>query len=120
MSVSCPCQLDLCLFSSTPDMAGLDFVVKVLTGTPEELAQRSIEWGYDGIEFMPDPLDVPDPLEMERALRATGAIMPVVNSGRMFSQGMALLHQDVQVRRKSIESYKRMLEFAGHLRYLRY
>jgi hypothetical protein len=40
----------LCLFSTTPDIAGLGFVVKVLTGTPEELAYRSVEWGYEGID----------------------------------------------------------------------
>ena len=54
-------RMELCLFSSTPDMATLNFVVKVLTGTLEELAQRAIEWGYDGIEFMPDPENSPDP-----------------------------------------------------------
>ena len=47
--------MELCLFSSTPDMATLDFVVKVLTGKLEELAERAIEWRYDGIEFMHDP-----------------------------------------------------------------
>jgi len=39
--------MKICLFSSTPDMTDLDFVVKVLNGTPEELAQQSREWGYD-------------------------------------------------------------------------
>jgi sugar phosphate isomerase/epimerase len=36
-------------------MSQLDFVVKVLTGTPEELGKTAVSWGYDGIEFMPDP-----------------------------------------------------------------
>ena len=105
--------MELCLFSSTPDMATLNFVVKVLTGTLEELAQRAIEWGYDGIEFMPDPENIPDPRQMETGLKASGAVMPVVNSGRMFPQGMALIHQNKEVRQRSIASYKRMLDFAG-------
>ncbi len=53
-------KVKFCLFASTPDMLQFKFVVKVLTGTPEELAQRAIDWGYDGIEFMPDPEHVPD------------------------------------------------------------
>jgi sugar phosphate isomerase/epimerase len=44
-------------------MDALDFVVKVLTGRPEELGQRAVSWGYDGIEFMPNPDDIPDPLQ---------------------------------------------------------
>ena len=40
--------------------------------------------------------------------------MPVVNSGRIAAQGMALLHEDISVRRKSIESFKNILDFAGY------
>lgn len=109
-------NIQLCLFSSTPDMADLSFVVKVLTGTPVELAQRAVAWGYDGIEFMPDPLHVPDPREVDKALKAAGALMPVVNTGRMFAQGMALLHADALLRKDSSEAFKRILDFAGHFK----
>jgi D-psicose/D-tagatose/L-ribulose 3-epimerase len=109
-------NIQLCLFSSTPDMTDLSFVVKVLTGTPVELAQRAVAWGYDGIEFMPDPLHVPDPREVDKALKAAGALMPVVNTGRMFAQGMALLHADALVRKDSSEAFKRILDFAGHFK----
>jgi sugar phosphate isomerase/epimerase len=109
-------DVKLCLFSSTPDMAKLGFIVKVLTGTPEELARQAIAWGYDGIEFMPDPERVPDPPVIEAALKAAGAVMPVVNSGRMGPQGMALLHIDPALQRKSIEAFKRMLTFAGYFK----
>jgi len=106
--------MQLCLFSSTPDMLGLDFVVKVLTGHPEELAQRAVDWGYDGIEFMPNPDNLPNPQHVERALKAAGALMPVVNTGRMFSQGMALLHREAGVRQRSLEAYRSILGFAGY------
>lgn len=106
----------LCLFASTPEMARLKFIVKVLTGTPEELAQRAVAWGYDGIEFMPDPEQVPEPQPVERALKAAGAAMPVVNTGRVFAQGMALLHQDRKMRRKTIEAFKKIVTFAGYFR----
>jgi len=108
-------NIQLCLFASTPDMVRLGFIVKVLTGTPEELAERAVAWGYDGIEFMPDPERVPEPEELERALKAAGAVMPVVNSGRMGPQKLALLQEDESVRRRSVEAFKTMLDFAGHL-----
>jgi len=109
-------NIQLCLFSSTPDMASLSFVVKVLTGTPQELAQRAVAWGYDGIEFMPDPARVPDPQEVEAALKAAGAVMPVVNTGRMFAQGLALLDANAEVRRNSVEAFRKILDFAGYFR----
>ncbi len=42
-------KVKFCLFASTPDMLQLDFVVKVLTGTPEELGRTAMSWRYDGI-----------------------------------------------------------------------
>jgi len=109
-------KLKLCLFSSTPDIERLSFLVKVLTGTPMELARRSVAWGYDGFEFMPDPENVMDPGEIEKALNATGAVMPVVNSGRIASQGMALLHADKRVRARAIKAFKQMLDLAACFR----
>jgi len=106
-------SVKLCLFSSTPDILRLNFLVKVLTGSPMELAQQSVAWGYDGFEFMPNPENPTDPREIERALRATGAIMPVVNSGRIAAQGLALLHENTAIRARSIHAFKRMLDLAG-------
>jgi len=105
--------ISLCLFASTPDILDLGFIVRVLTGSIDELPARAVEWGYDGIEFMPDPERIPEPAALERALKAAGAIMPVVNSGRMGVQGMALLHSDEIVRRRSVHAFKRLLDFAG-------
>ncbi len=90
--------------------------MRVLTGSMEELAARAMEWGYDGIEYMPDPERVPEPAAMERALKAAGAVLPVVNSGRMGVQQMTLLHADTAVRRRSIAAFKRILDFAGAFR----
>lgn len=107
-------KVKFCLFASTPDMLQLDFVVKVLTGTPAELGITAVNWGYDGIEFMPDPEHTPDPELFSRMLGQTGAIMPVVNSGRIAAQGMALLHEDAAISKRAIAGFKRMLDFAGH------
>ena len=109
-------KVKFCLFASTPDMSQLDFVVKVLTGTPEELGKTAVSWGYDGIEFMPDPEHTPDPELFNNMLERTGAAMPVVNSGRIAAQGMALLHEDITVRKKSIEGFKRILDFTGYFK----
>jgi sugar phosphate isomerase/epimerase len=106
----------LCLFSSTPDMNALSFIVRVLTGSPAELAERAVAWDYDGIEFMPDPEHVPDPVVFESALKSSGAIMPVVNTGRFFAQGVPLLVADPAARRRAVECFKRVLGFAGYFR----
>jgi len=95
-------------------MLELSFVVKVLTGTPEELGQRAVEWGYDGIEFMPDPERPPAPALFDSALKHSGAIMPVVNTGRIAAQGLALIHEDRNIRKQSMEGFKRILDFAGY------
>ncbi|MCH8864217.1 MAG: sugar phosphate isomerase/epimerase [Chloroflexi bacterium] len=111
-------DVKLCLFASTPDMLNHDFIVKVLTGTPEELGRTAIDWGYDGIEFMPDPDHVPDPELFATSLGRTGAVMPVVNSGRIAAQGLALLHESISLRKKSIQGFKNILDFAGHFKAL--
>ncbi len=43
-------------------------------------------------------------------------MMPVVNSGRIAAQGMALLHEDRAIRKKAIDGFKRMLDFAGYFK----
>src|SRR5262249_40307690 len=106
----------LCLFASTPDITNLGFIVRVLTGSIDDLPARAVEWGYDGIEFMFDLENVPEPAAMERALQAAGAVMPVVNSGRMGVQQLALLHADAGVRGRSMAAFKRRLDFAGAFR----
>ncbi len=106
-------RVKLCLFASTPEIVRLGFIVKVLTGTPAELCRKAREWGYDGIEFMPDPDNVLQPAVMRRALAESGCCLPVINSGRMTVQGYALLHEDPAIRAASIEAFKRLLNFAG-------
>ena len=106
----------LCLFASTPDFLALGFLVKVLTGDPQQLGRTAMAWGYDGIEFMPDPDRVPDPVAFGKALAATGAVMPVVNSGRIAAQKLALIHEDAAIRRRALQGFKAMLDFGGHFR----
>jgi sugar phosphate isomerase/epimerase len=106
-------EVRLCLVASTPDMRDLDFIVKLLTGTPEEVVRQAVAWGYDGIEFMPDPERPPDPEPLQRALRDHGAVLPVVNSGRFACQGLALIQEDLKARRAALAAFKRLLDFAS-------
>jgi len=65
---------------------------------------------------MPNPEHVPNPEVFAGALRRTGAVILVVNSGRIAAQGLALLHKDTSVRRKSLEAFKNILDFAGYFK----
>src|SRR5262245_18472055 len=97
-------KIRLCLFSSTPDIVELRFPVRVLTGTPGDLAARAAAWGYDGIEFLPDPLHVPDAHAFARTLENTGAALPVVNTGRMAAQGLTLFHREPAVAERALDA----------------
>ncbi len=114
--MACVVDVKLCLFSSTPELAGLGWAVKPLIGTPAQIAERAVSWGYDGFELMPNPGQMPEVAEMEAALRQSGAVMPVVSSAVIYFQGDALLHRDVKVRRRAAESFKRILDFAGYFK----
>ena len=80
-------DIKLCLFSTTPDLADLGWAVRPLIGSPEQLAESAVKWGYDGIELMPNPDRMPEPREVEAALKKTGAAMPVVSSAVIFFKG---------------------------------
>lgn len=105
----------LSVFASTQDMEEHAFMVKVLTGTVEATASQAVEWGYDGIEFMPNPEDVPGAADVERAVSAAGACVTVINSGRLYAQGMALLHRDPNERRRALEAFKRLIDLGAAL-----
>lgn len=108
-------KLRLCIFSSTPDIIEHNFVVNVLTGEPEDLLNRAVEYGYDGIEFLPDPDNIPDPVRLKDAMQRSGGSIPVLNTGRLAAQGVTLLHADARVRRKSLEAFKSIVSAAGHI-----
>lgn len=106
---------NLCLFASAPDMDGLAFPVRVLTGELPEIAETASAWGYDGIEYLPNPERLPDEQEVRRVLRDANVTLPVINSGRLHPQGMALLHADEAVRERSIRAYEGLIDLAGAL-----
>ncbi len=109
-------DLQFCLFSSTADIEKYGFIVKILTGEPQEIASKAAAWGYDGIEFLPDPLNIPDPIKTEEALKNAGVTMPVVNSGRFGAQGMPLIQKNKKERIKAVELFKQVLDFAGYFK----
>jgi sugar phosphate isomerase/epimerase len=109
-------NLKLCLFSSTPEVVDLGFIVKVLTGNPQQLVERTVEWGYDGLEFLPDPHNIPDPIPFKHMVDDAGIGLYVVNSGRMAVQDLALIHENDEIRRRSVDAFKRMIDFAAHFK----
>lgn len=105
-------NVKLLLWCSTADVP--DYLVKLLAGPIERIARTAVEWGYDGIEFLPDPLDIPRPQQMDSALRQAGTKMPVVTTGLMHPYGLAVLHRDPGERKRSVEIFKRILDFGGY------
>jgi D-psicose/D-tagatose/L-ribulose 3-epimerase len=105
--------LRLCLFATSAEMARISFVVRLLEGSLDEICQGALAWGYDGIELFPDPEDVPDPSELERAARASGCLVPVIDSGLMLPRGLTLLDPDPQVRARAMDAFERMIALAG-------
>lgn len=104
-----------CVFSSTPDIESLGFIVKVLTGDLEYLLTTVNKWGYDGVEFLPDPLNLPDPEYVKKLLRETGSSIPVLNTGRMAVQELALLQDDHFKREQAMKALRGILDLASHI-----
>lgn len=107
--------MKICLFSSTPDIEDLNFIVRVLTGELEELLNTAKTWGYDGIEFLPDPLNVPELSRVERAIKESGAAIPVLNTGRLAVQNLTLFNEDPKIRTRAMDSFKNILDLAGQI-----
>jgi sugar phosphate isomerase/epimerase len=103
------------VFSSTPDVVADGFVVPILAEPIERLAARAAELGFDGLEFLPNPDEIPEPEDLLTALDAAGIGLGVVNSGRMAARDYALLHKDPERRRASMKVYKRYIDLAGEL-----
>lgn len=103
------------VFSSTPDVVADNFVVPILAEPLDRLAHRAASLGFDGLEFLPNPDDIPTPQALEAAVRAVGIAVSVVNSGRLAVRNYALLHKDTERRRLSIDIFKRLIELAGAL-----
>ncbi len=103
----------LLVFSSTPDVAEDNFVVPVLTESIEQLPERAKQLGFDGLEFLPNPNDIPDAEKLLSSAKLAGANIGVINTGRLPPKGYAILHKDAKQRRKSIDIFKRFIDLAG-------
>lgn len=105
----------LLVFSSTADVAEDNFVVPILAEPLDRLALRAAELGFDGLEFLPNPDEIPTADRMRALLADAGMRVGVVNSGRMAARGYALLHRDAERRRISVGIYKRFIDLAALL-----
>ncbi len=115
MTASAGVVTRLSIFASTPDMDEHAFTVKVLTGTLDAIALQAVKWGFDGIELLPNPDHVPRAEAVERAVSAAGACVTAINSGRLYAQGMALLHRDPGARRHALKMFKRLIDLGAGL-----
>lgn len=104
---------ELLVFSSTPDVAEDRFVVPVLAAALDDLPAKAVDYGFDGLEFLPNPHAIPDPEALRRAAERAGARVGVINTGRLRPKGYAILHRDAARRRDSIEVFKRYIDLAG-------
>ena len=105
----------LLVFSSTADVAADNFVVPILAEPLDRLPARAADLGFDGLEFLPNPDDMPDPERLKAALADAEIGVGVINSGRLAVRGYALLHRDAERRRTSIDIFKRLIDLAGAL-----
>lgn len=103
------------VFSSTPDVVEDNFVVPILTEPLERLATRAAELGFDGLEFLPNPDDIPTADRLRPLLADAGIVISVINSGRMAVRNHALLHHDPARRHASIDIFKRYIDLAAQL-----
>jgi sugar phosphate isomerase/epimerase len=88
-------------------------MVNLLLGTPREVLEEARGLGFDGVEFLPGPPGTVGVTEMEGALRATGAALTAVNSGRIVAQGLTLLHPEPRIRERAVLRFRDLLDFAG-------
>lgn len=105
----------LLVFSSTPDVAADGFVVPLLTAEIGDLGWKARELGFDGLEFLPNPDEVPTAAQLRKATAESGTVVSVINSGRLRPKGYAVLHRDAVRRRESIVVFKRLIDLAGEL-----
>jgi D-psicose/D-tagatose/L-ribulose 3-epimerase len=103
------------VFSSTADVAADNFVVPILAEPLDQLLDRAAALGFDGLEFLPNPDDIPSAERLQRLAGAAGTAIGVVNSGRMAVRGYALLHADPDRRQASVAIYKRFIDLAAQL-----
>jgi len=109
-----PDNMELSLLARTPDIAATGYMVNLLLGTPETLAEEAKELGYDGIEFFPGPPGTVGVAEMDEALRSFDLTLTAVNSGRIVAEGLTLLHPEPAIRARAETRLKDLLDFAGH------
>ncbi|MCB1496809.1 MAG: sugar phosphate isomerase/epimerase [Bauldia sp.] len=106
---------EVLVFSSTDDVVADNFVVPILAAPLDLLPGRAAELTFDGLEFLPNPDDVPDPGRLKSLLNDAGIGIGVINSGRLAVRGYALLHHDADRRRASIDVFKKLIDLAGAL-----
>jgi sugar phosphate isomerase/epimerase len=97
-----------------PDMA--QGPLALLSGTFAERIDKAASLGYRGIELMVrDPAAI-DVEWLREALHRTGMEMPQIVTGELFAaDGLALVHRDPQLRKRSNERARAVIDLAASL-----
>jgi 5-keto-L-gluconate epimerase len=77
---------------------------------------KAARLGYDGVELALADAGEVDPIRIQDALRVHGLALPVISTGRVFSEGAVwCTHPDAAVRRRAVHTLKGLIGQAAQL-----
>lgn len=81
----------------------------------ETSMEKAARLGYDGVELALLNAQQAKPVRLRAALERYGLEMPVISTGRVFSEGKVwCTHPDATVRRQAVETLKGLVVLAAH------
>jgi 5-keto-L-gluconate epimerase len=104
----------LAYMATTPDVRSA--MPLAWMGDLDEILPRVAGIGYEGIEFqIRDPALI-DRARLENQVREAGLVCTGISTGQVGAEdGLYLVHQDDDVRRRAVERFKAVLDFAAEL-----
>ena len=105
--------MKLAYMAATPEVRSMPLA---WVGDLDEILPRVAEIGYEGIEFqIRDPAQI-DRARLERQVRTAGLECTAISTGQVGGEdGLYLVHPDEDVRRRAVERFKAVLDFAAEL-----
>jgi sugar phosphate isomerase/epimerase len=103
--------MKLAYMAATPEVKSMPLA---WVGDLDAILPRVAEIGYEGIEFqMRDPSQV-DRAKLERQVREAGLVCTAISSGQVGAEdGLYFVHPDEDVRRRAVERFEALLDFAA-------
>src|SRR5205823_309465 len=103
----------LAYMAATPEVRSMPLA---WVGDLDAILPQVAEIGYEGIEFqIRDPAQI-DRARLERQLRQAGLECTAISTGQVGGEdGLYLVHPDEDVRRRAVERFAAVLDFAAEL-----